>query len=175
MYAVVGCSECRALWVVEGRPETTQCPRCGARRQFSKRKTFARTENAAEAKQARSALLARRQDRSEAFADLDRFADLEEQAVEVGLDDETFLEASGVDSEEVSAAGERAERGSGGGGPDRLEVVRSALAELDEPTADDVVAYADNLDVEESFVREALERLVRHGEASESRGVYRLI
>lgn len=175
MYVVVGCQKCRALWVVEGRPETTQCPRCGTRRQFSKLKRFARTEDSAEAKQARSALLARRQDRGEAFAELDPFADLEERAMEMGLDDEAFLEASGVDSEAVTAAGERAEPGADSGGPDRLEVVRSALAELDESTVDDVVAYAADRGVEESFVREALERLVQHGEATKNRGVYRLI
>lgn len=173
MYAVVGCRECRALWVVEGRPETSQCPRCGTRRQFSKLKTFARTEDAAAAKQARSALLARRQDQSEAFAALDPFEDLERQAADAGMDDEEYLEAAGVDSEAVSAAGERADRGAGGGGPDRLGVVREALRELDEPTDDDVAAYAAERGVDESFARSALDRLVRHGEATENRGVYR--
>lgn len=173
MYAVVGCRECRALWIVEGRPETTRCPRCGTRRQFSKLKTFARTEDATAAREARAALLARRQDQSEAFADLDSFEELGRQAADAGPDEAAYLDAVGVDSEAVADAGDRADRGAGRGGPDRLDVVRRALVDLDDPTAEDVADYAADRDVDRAFAREALARLVRRGEASESRGVYR--
>jgi hypothetical protein len=173
MYAVVGCRECRALWIVEGRPDTTRCPRCGTRRQFSKLRRFLETGDADEARQARSALLAKRQDESEAFADLDPFGALETRADEAGMDDGEYLERAGVDSESVAAAGERAERGPGSATSDRLGTVRAALADLDSPTADDVVTYAAERGVEESFAREALDRLVRRGEATENRGEYR--
>ena len=46
MYAVVGCSNCRALWVVEDRPETTQCPRCRTSHRFGRLKAFAETDSA---------------------------------------------------------------------------------------------------------------------------------
>lgn len=175
MYAVVGCRECRALWVVEGRPDTTRCPRCGTRRQFSKLRTFVETADADEAKQARSALLARRQEASESFADLDPFATLGAEADEAGMDDAEYLERAGVDSESVAAAGERAEHGTGTGGRDRLGTVRAALDALDAPTADEVVAYATERGIEEAFAREALDRLVRRGEVTENRGTYRLL
>ena len=60
MYAVVGCNECDALWVVEGRPESTSCPRCEKRHRFGKLKKFYESEHADEAREARSRLFATR-------------------------------------------------------------------------------------------------------------------
>lgn len=173
MYAVVGCRDCSALWVVEGQPDSTQCPRCGTRRQFAKLRKFVETDDAGEAKQARAALLARRQGESEAFADLDPFGALEARADEAGMDDEQYLESAGVDSEAVADAGERAERGEGRGGPNRVEVVRAAVRDLDSPTTEDVVGYADERGVEAGAARETLDRLVARGEVLENRGTYR--
>lgn len=175
MYSVVGCRDCDALWVVEGRPDTTECPRCGTRRQFSKLRTFAEHEDADAARQARAAMLARRQGESEAFASLDPFDALERQVEDAGMDDEEYLDAAGVDADAAADAARRAERGSGRGGPGRVEVVREALRELDTPGEDDVAAYAREHGVDAEFAREALARLVRRGEASEQRGAYRLL
>lgn len=173
MYAVVGCSDCSALWVVEGRPETTQCPRCGSRKQFARLKQFVSTDDPDHAKQVRAAMLAKRQGQAEAFADLDDFATMEMYLDEAGVDDADYLEASGIDPEETKAAGERA--GSDGGSRSRQQIVRDALADLDEPTTDDVVAYASEHGVESDYVERALEKLVRAGEVSESHGTYRLL
>jgi hypothetical protein len=70
-----------------------------------------------------------------------------------------------------SQAGERESSGSSS----REETVRDALRELDEPAEDDVVAYASERGVPEEYTRSALRKLVRAGEVSESRGVYRLL
>jgi len=174
MYAVVGCSDCSALWVVEGRPETTQCPRCGSRKQFARLKQFVSTDDPDHAKQVRAALLAKRQDLDDAFADLDDFATMETYLDEAGIDDADYLEASGIDPDSTAAAGERASQGRGGS-RSRREVVEDALADLDEPTIDEIVAYASEHGVDPDYVERALDKLVRAGKISESRGTYRLL
>jgi hypothetical protein len=169
MYSVVGCSECLALWVVEDRPETTQCPRCRKRHQFERLKQFAETDTSEAAARVRSSMLADRADDGE-------FLDPEEIDIDgVGVDDGEYLTASGLDADEVAAAGERAEGGSGGGGRSRSrkQVVLDALSELDEPTTAAVVEYATAEGVAESYVETALERLQRAGEVTERNGIYR--
>jgi hypothetical protein len=171
MYSVVGCKECLALWVVEDRPETTQCPRCRKRHQFGKLKQFAETETSEAAARVRSSMLADRADDGE-------FLDPAEIDIEdVGVGDEEYLTASGLDSQEVTAAGERAEGGSGGSGGSRSrkQVVLDALSELEEPTDDTIRAYAAEAGIAESYVDRALKKLRRAGEVIESDGVYRRV
>ncbi|WP_226010695.1 DUF5817 domain-containing protein [Halomicrobium salinisoli] len=174
MYAVVGCGECSALWIIEGRSETTQCPRCGKRRGYEKRRKFVETDDEDHAREVRASMLANRQDQGEAFAELDSFAEMEDRVDEAGPDDEEYLEASGVDTESVAAAGERAEQGSGGG-QSRKETVLSALRELDAPDREAVVDYAAERGVPAEYTEDALEKLVRRGRATESGGTYRLL
>lgn len=174
MYAVVGCRECSNLWVVEGRPKTTQCPRCGHRRAWEKLKKFVTTEDKAHAVEVRASMLANRSGHGEAFAEMDSFDALESQAEEAVVSDDEYLEGSGLDADAVAAAGERA--GSGGGGSrSRTETVKDAVRELDEPTADAVAAYCEEHGVDGGWAREALERFARRGEMTESRGVYRVL
>lgn len=175
VYAVVGCSECSMLWVVEGRPETSQCPRCGTRRPYAKRRKFVSTEDEDHAREVRASILANRQGHGEAFAELDSFAEMDAHVDDVGPDDAKYLEASGIDSEAVAEAGERAGQSRAGGGRSRRETVRAALRDLEEPTEDDVVAYASERGVPAEYARKALEKFVRAGEATENRGVYRLV
>jgi DNA-directed RNA polymerase subunit RPC12/RpoP len=174
MYAVVGCSECSALWVTEGRPETTQCPRCGTRRKHAKRRKFVETDDETHAREIRASMLANRQGEGDAFAELDSYAEMERQVDDAGVDEETYLDESGVDTEAVSAAADRAEQGATGGAS-RKETVLSALRNLDQPTEGDIVAYAEERGVPASYTRKALEKLVRAGKASENRGQYRLL
>ncbi|QLD90626.1 replication protein H [Natronomonas salina] len=165
MYSVVGCKECHNLWIVENRPETTQCRRCGRRHQFKKLKKFAETETSDAAARVRSSMLARRSDDGE-FVDPDEI-DLEG----VGVSDEEFLSASGLDADEVSEAGERATQS--GGSRSRKQVVLDALDEQERPTAEDVVTYATDAGVPESYVERTLEKLERAGEVTVTDGVYR--
>jgi len=172
MYAVVGCSDCQALWVVEGRPERSECPRCGTTRQYEKRKQFVTTDDPDHAREVRAAMLAKRQGHEDAFAELDSFAEMDERLDEVGVDDETYLDAAGIDTDAVAAAADRAESGRTGGAS-RKETVLTALDTLDSPTEDDVVDYATERGVPASYVRDALTRLVRRGEVTETGGTYR--
>lgn len=172
MYAVVGCGECSALWILEGRAETSQCPRCGARKPFDARKKFVETEDADHAREVRASMLAARQGESDAFAAVDSFGDLEGDVEEGVIDDEAYLEGSGLDSEAVEAAGDRDPYAPASSGS-RKEIVERALAELEEPTESEVVAYAGDHGVPADYVRDALEKLRRRGEVSESGGRYR--
>ncbi|QLK24972.1 DUF5817 domain-containing protein [Natrinema zhouii] len=174
MYAVVGCSECSNLWIIEGRSETTQCPRCGSRKGYEKRKKFVETDDAAHARDVRASMLANRQGEGEAFAKLDSFADLEDEVADGVVDDAEYLEGSGLDVAEVEAAGDRDPRGSARSGS-KQEIVKGALEALERPTEDDVVEYAGERGVSAEYVRDALEKLARRGVVSESRGRYRLL
>ncbi|WP_255193383.1 DUF5817 domain-containing protein [Natronobeatus ordinarius] len=174
MYAVVGCSECSYLWIIEGRSETTQCPRCGSRKKYEKRKKFLETEDADHAREVRASMLANRQGHGEAFAEVDSFADLESQVADGVVDDEAYLEGSGLDVAELEAAGERDPRGSSRSGS-RKEIVEEALSTLDRPTEAEVIEYAGERGVPREYVESALEKLTRRGAVSESRGRYRLL
>jgi len=165
MYAVVGCSNCRALWVVEDRPETTQCPRCRTSHRFERLKAFAETDSADAAVRARSELLAER-------ADAGGFVDpATVDAEAVGMSEEAFLAASGLDAEEVTAAGDR--RGPGEGSRSRRQVVLDALEALEAPTDDAVRTYGADHGVEAADVDQVLSKLQRAGEVTRSDGVYR--
>ena len=174
MYAVVGCSDCDALRVVEGRPDRSECPRCGTSRKFEKLKQFVTTEDPDHAREVRAAMLAKRQGHEDAFADLDSFAEMDRYLDEAGVDDEEYLEGSGVDTAEVSAAADRAEQGTGGG-QSRKETVLEALREQDAPTEASVVDYATERGVPAEYVRDALDKLVRRGEVTERGDTYRLL
>ena len=173
MYAVVGCGECSALWVVEGRPETTSCPSCGARHRYERLAKFAETDAADAAREARTALLADRSDH--APDDLDSFTALETRTENERMDEAAYLRASGVDPDAATEAGERATSGAASTTTGRLDTVRNAIDELDRPTEERVIAYATARDVSAAFAERALERLVRQGEASRTDGAYRLL
>ncbi len=167
MYSVVGCSDCQHLWVVEGRPETTQCPRCRTRHRFERLKAFAETDNSEAAARVRGSMLADRADDGE-FVD-----PAEVDPDDVGMSDEAYLSAAGLDAEAAAAAGERATEG--GGSRSRREVVLDALADLEEPTEAAVREYAADAGVPASYVERALEKLRRAGEVTETDGVYRTL
>ncbi|MFB6138710.1 MAG: DUF5817 domain-containing protein [Halobacteriaceae archaeon] len=178
MYAVVGCSDCSALWVVADDPETTECPRCGTRHTFDRLKRFFEGEDPESAREARAALLADRADAGDAFASGAAFAEMTDAADAEVVDEAERLAAAGIDPEAVAAAGERASGGdqsSESGGGTRREVVLAAVEALDAPTAGDVADRVAERGVGPEAAREALEKLVRAGEVSESRGVYRRV
>lgn len=171
MYAVVGCGECEALWVVGGRPETSECPRCGHRREHALRTKLYTTDDADEAREARARLLAERHDAGDAFESVSTFPERETWEAAVG--EETYLSESGVDPEAVADAGERA--ASPRKRQSRTETVRAALCELDAPTAAEVRAYCTERDVDAAFVEAALLELEQAGEVTEQDGAYRLV
>ncbi|MFC6733550.1 MULTISPECIES: DUF5817 domain-containing protein [unclassified Haladaptatus] len=173
MYAVVGCSNCGALKVVEGRPKTTNCPSCGKRLQYKKLKKFITTDDPNEARQHRAQMLANRQGEAEAFANVDTFAEMETYTDEAMVSDEEYLEGSGLDATAITEAGEQATATRES--MSKKDIVLAALAELDAPTEADVVEFAEQRGVSRGYVETALSRLVQAGDVSESRGVYRVL
>lgn len=168
MYTVVGCRNCQSLWTVEGRPETTQCPRCRTRHRFEKLRSFAETETSEAAARVRSSMLADRASDGE-------FLDPREIDTDaVGMDDDEFLAASGVDPDAVSAAEQRAEE-SKNRSRSRKRVVLDGLEELDEPTMAELVEYASSAGVERSYVERVLEKLARSGEITRTDDGYRAL
>jgi predicted Rossmann fold nucleotide-binding protein DprA/Smf involved in DNA uptake len=174
MYSVVGCSNCDALWVVDGRPESTSCPRCEKRHRFGKLKKFHQTADATEAREARSRLFATRSGNADALDQLEDFATLGRLAEDTGVDEGEYLEMSGVDTSEVAAAGDRAERGQARS-RSRREVILDALRQQENPTTEEVHAYATDAGVPAEYVDRALMKLSQAGEISESGGRYRLL
>lgn len=168
MYAVVGCSSCSALWMLEGRQETAQCPGCGRTHQYAKLKTFVETDEADHAREVRASMLASRGGYADAFAAVDSYGELDSQVERPVIDDDELLDSVGVDAEAAAAASE-SERGS----RSRKEIVLAAVEESEEATADAIIAYATARGVPENYVDQALEKLVRTGELTESSGRYR--
>ena len=172
MYAVVGCTDCAALWLISD-PEsskTARCPRCGRRHQVKKLRRFFESDDRDAARQARTELLAKKQGATDAVDGLDSVAEMERQVDEPVVDDRTYLEASGIDADAVAETG-----ASEGGSRSRDEVVRDAIREGDRPTEAEVVDYATEYGVPAEAARDLLETLTRRGEASESRRRYRLL
>ena len=174
MYAVVGCGECSHLWLLEGRSETTECPRCGTRKRYEQRRTFVETDDVDHAREVRASMLANRQGQGGAFADLDSFADLEEQVADGVVSDEEYLAESGLDVDAVADAGERDPRAPVRTG-NRRELVEDAVAELDRPTESEILDHVAGRGVSPERASRTLEKLVRRGEVSETGGRYRLL
>jgi hypothetical protein len=168
MYAVVGCSACSALWILEGRQETARCPQCGKTHRYANLKKFVETDDADHAREVRASMLASRGGHADAFAAVDSFADLEEQVAAPVVDDEQYLEGSGLDAEEIAAVDDPEERSKS-----RREIVLEAVERCEEPTTESIASYATDRDVPAEYVDRALEKLVRGGELTESGGRYR--
>ena len=166
MYSVVGCRDCHGLWIVEGCPETTRCRQCGKRHQFKKLRTFAETDTSEAAARVRSSMLAERADDGE-FVDPGEI-----DTAAVGVSDDEFLSASGIDPSEVSAAGKRAEDGTAQS-RSRKQVLLDGLDDLDEPTEIALKEYAAAVGVSESYVERALAKLQRAGEVTRTNEGYR--
>lgn len=168
MYAVVGCTECTSLWVIEDGSDSATCPRCGKRHRTEKLRHFAEAEDADDAREARAAIVANRRDAGDAAPS---FGDLETSIAEDVVDDEIRLKAAGIDPEEVAAAGERAS--GGGGSRSRKEIVLDAFDVHDEPDVDAIRAYADERGVSGEYVDRALRKLEGRGEIVETAAGYR--
>jgi len=67
VFSVVECGDCRAVWIVEGAPDTTGCPRCGTRHRFDALRPLSTHEDKRAATTARGSILAERSDHGEGF------------------------------------------------------------------------------------------------------------
>lgn len=173
MYAVVGCTDCSALWIIETGADTAECPRCSRRHQTDRLKYFVETDSETHARDVRSSMLAERQGEGDAFATLEDYGTLDDRAEEHIVSDEEYLSAAGLDPDVIAAAGEEATKSTGS--RSRREIITAAIRELDHPTESEVVAYASERGISESVTQSILTKLVRDGEALEREETYRLL
>jgi len=172
--AATSARRCGSSWT-RRRATARGVPRCGKTHQTTKLKRFFESEDREAAREARAALLAKKRDESAAFAELDHVSELERAVDESGIDDREYLEASGIDADAVDEAGARAE-GADSDSRSRSEIVRDAVATVDEPTEENVVAHASDHGVPAETAPRSLTRLARRrGELSESGGRYRAL
>lgn len=171
MYSVVGCGECSALWIVADHPERSECPKCNRSRRFDARRKFVTTEDPDHAREVRARLLAAQADQEDAFAAVDSFAELEASVDNAGVDSDTYLEAMGVDPDEVASAGDADSTDS----RNRTGVVRDAIRTLEEPTAESIAEYAADRGVPPEATEEILAKLHRSGAVSLTEDRYRLL
>lgn len=173
MYAVVGCNACSQLWILEGEPETTGCPRCGKRHVAERLTKFVETDDEDLARDVRASLLASRSGHADAFSSVPSFGELDADVNRPVLEDGEYLGGIGVDVDAVEAAGDAATTAPRS--RSRRDTVLAALTNLDVPTEPEVVAYASDRGVPADYTRRTLEKLVRRGAVSENRGRYRLL
>lgn len=169
MYAVVGCSNCKALWIVADEPERCECPRCGTSRAYESRRAFAETDDENHAREVRARLLAARSGQDEAFESVASFGKLEDGIDSAGIDHDTYLRGMGLDPDEVAAACE----GDDPGRSSRTAIVREAVEVLEEPTESAIVEYATDRGVPAEWAETALEKLHHDGAVRVDDGVYR--
>ncbi|MFC7136630.1 DUF5817 domain-containing protein [Halobaculum litoreum] len=174
MYAVVGCRSCGTYWLLSDpdAQESATCPKCATRHPTKRLKRFYETDDRAAAAQARAKLLADERGDADAFERAGTVTELERAVEEFdgAVDDREYLERAGLDADAVAAAGEADSDAS----RSRDEVVRDALREGHRTEAA-VVEYATDHGVPADAARDLLDRLTRRGEATESRGEYRLL
>lgn len=171
MYAVVGCTECSSLWVIEVGSDSATCPRCGKRHRTERLRHFAETQEADDAREARAALVANRRDAGD---DAPSFGDLEASIEGDVVADEERLEAAGIDPDAVAEAGERASESARESRSQR-EIVLDAFEVHDEPAPDAVRTYAAEHGVSREYVDRVLRKLERSGEIVETATGYRRI
>ncbi|MFY4815482.1 DUF5817 domain-containing protein [Haloarcula sp. AONF1] len=83
-FAVVGCSGCSEYWVIEDvvgvhGVDQHECPRCETRHSDSRLRRWASAETWEAAVEKRSALLADKRNAGDEFADIDHYAELEDE------------------------------------------------------------------------------------------------
>ncbi len=97
MYEVVGCPDCRSLWIREGEAETAECPRCRRTHEVANLRALAETETARAARDARTRLLAERAGHEP--GEVADFSSLDPAAEADVVSDAAYLRAHDIDPE----------------------------------------------------------------------------
>ncbi|QZA89478.1 replication protein H [Salinarchaeum sp. IM2453] len=170
-YSVVGCRNCSMLWIIDGQPVTSKCPRCSTRYQTDRLRTLAEANDKTQAKELRAQLLADEQDQADGYDQLDSYSEMDDQIDDVGVTDEEYLSSFGVDPDAAQAAASDSSTAT----KSNREIVLDAIDTLNSPTETDIIEYASDRGVSPDYVNKALPKLVETGDVSKHRGTYRLI
>lgn len=170
MYTIVVCPNCENVKIVKDRPKRTQCGRCKKRHKFRDLKHFYQCEDSDEARQARAVVLAQVNDREAEYERLSNQGVFDGE-VERAIDTDEYLEAKGIDVEELDVTDTEEKQRS----KSRKEIVKEALNTLDQPERADVLDYAADRDVPREKAEDILDRLRERGHLIESSNGLRLI
>jgi hypothetical protein len=163
------------MWLLEDAhtAESATCPRCRRTHQTKKLRHFVEESDREAARQARSALLAKRDGNSAAFADTAHVAEMEQTLADDSqqVTDDEYLSGVGIDPDTVESAAQSDDTTQ----QSRPEIVRSAISSQDTPTDETIISYATNRGVPADATHALLEKLTQKGELTKSNGVYRLL
>lgn len=164
MYHVVVCSNCKNVWIVQNRPNTSQCGKCRRTRKFKLLKKYHKTDDKEEAKLARAFYQSRVDGQEELFdRALDKGA-LEED-LDAFLDEDTHLEMRGMDPQQVRNAVENIL--SNHNRRSEIRIIRDAFRDLDNPNLSEFLDYTREYGISDENALIKLEGLVRSGSISE--------
>lgn len=141
MYTVVVCSDCKYVWIVENRPDTSQCRRCRKRRKFAVLKKYYRTDDLEAATLARAHTQAKVNNQEERFA-----KEIESGALEIEIDEAVpnsdFLDQKGIDSQAISKEVENILHKKNRIPTSKSEIVEQALSRQDATTLEEFLETA---------------------------------
>jgi len=175
MYAVVGCNECAAMWLLMD-PQTSDSARCPPLREDAsddETQAVLRVGGPRGGPRGRAALLAKKRDERGVRRTRPRLG-ARARRRRVGNRRPRVPRSVG-DRRRRRRRGGRPREGGESDSRSRSEIVRDAVATVDEPTEENVVAHASDHGVPPPRRPEILTRLARRGELSESGGRYRAL
>ena len=162
MYDVVGCRSCEDLWIREGEAETSTCPRCGKRYAVNRLRVLASGNTIEAAREARSSLLAERSKHGDFVAG---YGELEASSSSVGISDDTYLGAFGIEIPESDSEPKLNKR----------DTILSLLVELSHPTKAQLISKASEHDIAPDYVEEVLDQLRQKGDVVRDGEEFRLL
>lgn len=160
MYIVVGCPDCRAVWINQLTGETATCPQCRRAHQVDRLRRLAERETIEGARDARTAILAERDDQD--LETLAGWSELSEAAETAGIDDTEYFTAMDVpepsDQSDASTTGPP------------TTVIPELIAAVDNPTRAVITEQAEAVGIDPERTEDVLDRLISHGEVLEEDG-----
>ena len=169
-YAVVGCSHCGTLWILDGGTETATCPGCGTRHTRSKLRSLVETDDVDRARTMRARLLADRTGATGSGTDLDSFVVDSDRTDTPVVDDDEYLGAAGLDAAAIAAATTSKSRKRS-----KQEIVFLAIEAVDDPTRDNIIDYTAKYGVPQDYTDRMLDRLIEAGSVTVSDGRFRVL
>lgn len=165
MYEVVGCPDCRAIWIRSGEADTAQCTRCRKTHDLSRLRTLASAKSVEAARDARSQLLTERSDQGQ--DNVADFSTLTDAVGEAGVTDDEYLVAHDIDPETVEQSDDRT--------PERSvrETVLHVIDDEEAPTRERIVARTGEHGMTRTETIATIDRLVDAGEVLRTDGELR--
>lgn len=139
MFTVVVCSECKFVWIIQGRPDVSQCGRCRKRTKFSKLKKYFQSSDMEAARLARSHAQAKVNKQGLKFEKAMETGVLE-QEIEDAVTETEYLNEKGIGARNVIQAVEESFQANSIPNS-KFEIVERALTNHEATSLDEFVNY----------------------------------